>query len=349
MPGAYLKAVVHGTSRVAVLIDGAANAGVSAAQLPVVDYSIDGAAFQSIRLSVSDAVYPLTLTQELDPARSHRIEVFFRSAPLGRRWSSTQPRLRLAGLRLDEGGRLELPLRRPHNAIAFGDSITEGVNVEGRGPFYTDLMLNNARVTWVPLVCSALQAEYGQLGTGGQGMVKPIEMPPLPKTWDRYDADTSRLSQGRLVPEPEYVFCLMGTNDNLALKKDPYAENAFRILDISAAYREWIQAVRAACPHAAIFCITPPVGLHTDEVSAAVKANRSNGDHNVYLIDTAPLRDLWVPTKVDAAARTFTYLTKGDPTQLSTDGIHPTIYGDAVLGAFIAAGVAARLPSRTGQ
>ena len=44
-------------------------------------------------------------------------------------------------------------------------------------------------------------------------MLKPMALPPLPQSWDRYDAATSRLTEGRLVPEPDYVFCCMGTND----------------------------------------------------------------------------------------------------------------------------------------
>jgi hypothetical protein len=55
--------------------------------------------------------------------------------------------------------------------------------------------------TWFPLVCGGLNCEYGQLGTGGQGMVRPIEIPPLPQTWDRFDATTSRLTDGLLLPE----------------------------------------------------------------------------------------------------------------------------------------------------
>src|ERR1700730_1427509 len=103
---------------------------------------------------------------------------------------------------------------------------------------------NNARAAWFPVVCAALDCEYGQLGSGGQGMTRALEMPPLGQTWDRYDATTSRLTGGLLVPEPDYVFCGMGTND---FEKD-----------ISADYTAWLAAVRKACPHAHLFCVVPP-------------------------------------------------------------------------------------------
>jgi hypothetical protein len=57
------------------------------------------------------------------------------------------------------------------------------VCVEGLCPYYSNLLMNNARVTWFPLVATALNCEYGQVGNGGQGMARMMEYPPLPQTW----------------------------------------------------------------------------------------------------------------------------------------------------------------------
>lgn len=316
MPGAYLKTAFQGSASIGVLIDGTANNGCPAEAIPVVDYSVDEGAFQSVRLTKTGEVYALPLADKLDRSVPHRLEVHFRSAALGpARWQASTVHLRIAGIELEQGGSLAPYTLRRKLAIGFGDSITEGVCNEGSCPYYSNLMMNNARSTWFPLVCSALDCEYGQLGTGGQGMVRPIEIPPLPQTWDHYDASTSRLTDGLLLPEPDYVFCAMGTND-------------FRIttggrehLDITDAYTTWLAAVRKACPRSLCFCVVPPLGWHAKEIAAAVTARNRSGDRDVYLIDTAPLKAAF---------------NESQGTQLAADGVHPSVYGNAMLAALIA-------------
>jgi hypothetical protein len=100
----------------------------------------------------------------------------------------------------------------------------------------------------------------------------------------------------------------MGTNDFLK--------------NIAADYARWLADVRKACPHARFFCVIPPLGLHEGEVRDAVAARNKAGDTRVYLIDTAPLK------------RGFRVGTGA--TQLGYDGVHPSMYGHAMLGALIA-------------
>jgi hypothetical protein len=317
MPGAYVKLRFRDSALLRVLIDGAANEGCPPAAMPVVDYSLDNGPFHSIQLTKTDGLYPLTMAEKLDAGKEHQLEVYFRSASLGpNRWKASTVHLRLAGIELSDGGRILPCAVRPKRAIGFGDSITEGVCNEGQCPYYSNLMMNNARATWFPMVCSALNCEYGQLGTGGQGMVKRLDMPPLPETWDRYDADHSRLTDGRLNPEPDYIFCAMGTNDYRPQSK------GHAMLPIAEAYLHWLQDVRKACPTAKIFCIVPPLGWHADEIAQVVSARNKTGDHNVYLIDTAPLKSLFDPIQ---------------ETPLAADGVHPSVYGNAMLGGLIVA------------
>jgi lysophospholipase L1-like esterase len=142
-----------------------------------------------------------------------------------------------------------------------------------------------------------------------------MEYPPLPQTWDHYDPETSRLANGLLVPEPDYVFCMMGTNDHV---RDG---DAFTLPPIREDYEKWVVAVRKACPQALIFCVVPPLGWHGEEIAALVAARNKAGDKRVFLIETAPVKDGYNVLGVTAYAE---------------DGVHPSGYGNAVLGALVA-------------
>ena len=83
--------------------------------------------------------------------------------------------------------------------------------------------------------------------------------------------------------------------------------------------------MRAACPRAQFFCIVPPLGVHRDEIAAAVAARNLAGDAHVHLIDTAPLMPL--------------FRANQGPTQLAFDGVHPSQWGQAMLGALVLAEV----------
>ena len=100
--------------------------------------------------------------------------------------------------------------------------------------------MNNARATWFPIVCTALNCEYGQLGTGGQGMVRPIEIPPLPQTWDHYDVATSRLSDGKPLPEPDYSSAEWAPTTTIRRNKS--------LIPIGEAYLAWLVSVREVMP-----------------------------------------------------------------------------------------------------
>ena len=309
MPGAYLKGMFQGSETVGLSIDGTANRGCPAASMPFIEFSIDEGSFQVVHLTRSGEVYVLPLANKLDAGKPHRLEIYLRAADLTQdRWKSSIAHLRIAGLSLDAAGSLLLAPARPRRAIGFGDSITEGVGGDGLFTSSQSLEVNNARATWLPIVCSALNCEYGQLGSGGQGMTRTIHLPPLPETWDRHDATSSRLTDGLLLPEPDDIFCAMGTND---FDKD-----------IATDYVRWLTAMRKACPHARFFCIVPTLGVHRAEVTAAVAARGQAGDKRVHLIDTAPLKSF--------------FRANQGATQLAYDGVHPSQFGQAVLGALIA-------------
>ena len=317
MPGAYFKTIVQGSAAIDLLLDGSANEGCPPPSMPFIEYSVDDGPFTVTQLTQTGAVYPFPIASGLDTAAPHKLEVYFRAADLGqKRWTLSTAHLRVAGLSLDAGGSLAAYPKRAKRAIAFGDSITEGVGVDGLFTSWQKLAVNNARGSWFPTVCAALDCEYGQFGSGGQGMVKELEMPALGKTWDHFDAATSRLSNGLLLPEPDYAFCGMGTND-------------FGGINITEAYTDWLRAVRSACPHTHVFCVVPPSGVHRDEIRAAVDARHQAGDPAVHLID------------IPALNATITAHTGA--TQLTYDGVHPSLQGEGLFGACIAVQVARAL------
>jgi lysophospholipase L1-like esterase len=309
MPGAYLKAAFRGSTSVGLVVDGSINRGCPAASMPVIEFSVDEGPFKVVPLTCDEESYVVPAASGLDAKSPHRIEVFFRASDLTqKRWESTITHLRLAGIALDDDALLVPQPRRARRAIAFGDSITEGVGVDGLFTSWQKLGVNNARETWFPIVCAALDCEYGQLGSGGLALTRPLNLPPLRQIWDHYDQATSRLTDGLLLPEPDYVFCSLGTND--------YEKN------ITAAYTAWLAELRRACPRARVFCVVPPLGVHREEILAAVNARIEARDARVHVIDPARLAPGF------RAGR--------GPTYLAFDGVHPSGYGHGLLGALIA-------------
>ncbi|MHB9037501.1 MAG: hypothetical protein ACYC64_12615 [Armatimonadota bacterium] len=314
MPGAYFKTIVKGSKTAGIVIDGTANSGCPTSSMPVIEYSVDDGPFTIVPLTRTGEVYALPLAQGLDATSSHKLEVYFRAADLTKqRWTSSITHLRIAGISLDEGGSLIQYPMRSKRAVAYGDSITEGVGVDALFTSWQVLGPNNARGTWFSYVCSALDCDYGQFGSGGQGLTRAdVEMPPLPITWDHHDASTSRLLNGLLLPEPDYMFCAMGQND-------------LSDVNITNTYVSWLTAVRKACPHTYLFCVVPPSGIHRSEIQATVAARNKAGDARVYLIDNPSLSPKM-------------YSSVG-ATQMTYDRAHPTQWGQGMLGVNIAAKV----------
>lgn len=114
----------------------------------------------------------------------------------------------------------------------------------------------------------------------------------------------------------------MGTNDFRM------AAGQREQLDITEAYTGWLTALRKACPQSHCFCVVPPLGWHAAEIAAAVAARHRAGDRRMYLVDTAPLRAGF-------------HESRG--TQLAADGVHPSVYGNALLATLIAVEVQNRL------
>ena len=249
MPGAYLKAAFRGSTSVGLVVDGSINRGLSGR------FNAGDRVLGRRRPIQGRAVHerPRRRTSFRSPADStpqtaHRVEVFFRASDLTqKRWESPISHLLLGGnctrrRRLAAGPPAASRKLRSPSAIrspkGWGSTA-----FSRRGRSWS---VNNARETWFPIVSAALDCEYGQLGSGGLGMTRQLNLPPLPEIWDHHDPATSRLTGGLLLPEPDYVFCSLGTND--------FEKN------ITADYTGWLAAVRRACPNARVFCVVPAAG-----------------------------------------------------------------------------------------
>ncbi len=309
-PGAYVKTVVKNTSKVGLIIDGTTQKDMVEIGRPRIEYSVDGLAFKEFILTTEGNVYTLPLAENLDRTKSHTVLVYFRSAHLGcNRWAGHESHLFIKGFEVDPRGTTEKPEIKPGLAMGFGDSITEGVGVDQLFTTWDDLTPNNARVTWFAMLCEMIGCEYGQFGSGGQGMInEQMAVPPLPLTWDKYDAETSRLVDGKLVPQPDYIMCAMGTNDE-------------RIEKEADAYIDWIKAVRKAAPKSYIVIVVPPSGVQRNNLQKTAAAFKK--DKRVLYIDTVNLNEMIT-------------VRPPEPTGMAYDAVHPTEYGQGMFAGCVA-------------
>ena len=310
MPGAYLRLRVRGTTRLGLSIDAGALLGSPSGTTPIIEYALDDGPYATARLSDAGDVCDVLLAEGLAPHDEHELHLVFRAGTLHERWHSCRPRLRITGFLTDAQGQLLAVARRARHIIGWGDSITEGVGVDALFTGWNDLLPNHARGTWLPVVAQVLDAEYGQLGTGGQSLSAAIPggLPPLGATWSVYDASqASRLAADRLSPQPDAIFCNMGTNDRV----DPTAD-----------YARWLAAVRQAAPQAWLFVVVPINGFWRGPITTLVMHLRQ-ADARLVLIDCPQLQ-------AGAPAH-------GRPSSLAYDGVHPTLHGEALFGALIAA------------
>ena len=87
----------------------------------------------------------------------------------------------------------------------------EAIPMLGRKDFSLSQFLFSEQ--WYPT--SEVHKRYGVLAMiVGTFSVTGLAMPPLLRTWRLYDSSNSRLTGGLLLPEPNYIFCEMGSNDS---------------------------------------------------------------------------------------------------------------------------------------
>lgn len=241
--GAYIKTKLvvpagGGTCYVAVGTDH--NGGYSSsANWPTLQYSVDGAAPTSALLSSGQTQISLgSLT-----AGTHDVFVWFKS--IGQynidRWGGALPAnaVRIYGFDGPVGLTSAAPRLFSKRAIAYGDSITEGLNALSTASNNSG---QQSGYTWIHMLAVALGAEVGVIGFGSQGDVLGGigGVPAANVTYGLYMDNRSRLVSGALSPEPDYLISNLG-------------ENGVN----TSAYTALLAAMRTTAPNAKLFALTP--------------------------------------------------------------------------------------------
>jgi lysophospholipase L1-like esterase len=215
------------------------------------------------------------------------------------RWNRPVQSLKITGVEIENGATVSAPAGpiaiEPRRALLFGDSITEGMWVLGDSKDSAKaLEFNDATQAWPAMLAEALGTEYGICGFGGQSWVRYMnEVPPFPASWKEYSKGRSRLTDGRLLPVPDYVFVNMGTNDSA---------------DVSAAAEGWLREVLTAVgPQTRVFVIIPFGQQRAENLKKAIE---KVADLRVFKLDLGPK---WA----------YGLHTYGVAARVSYDGLHP--------------------------
>ncbi len=289
-PGAYIKTNFTGTSAIITLSEDpmVLNNGL-AAYYPRLRYQVDGGATTEVLLTPTTT--SIVAATGLSPG-THSLFILFSGDGGGTvsnpdRWITPAQAIEFTGLVLDNGATVSAPTLFPKRMLVYGDSISEGVYVNGiTGSFpNTDEDITKA-VPW--LLAKDLNLELGSRALGGGGWsgtgsggVPAIYTPgnDTSSSWNKYSYGKSLLTGGLFTPAPDYIYMNHGTNDNGSTDA-----NLIAIID------GWLPAVRTAAPNAVIFIIVPfgqyKASAITSAYNAYIAANPS--DKKVFLIDLGP-------------------------------------------------------------
>lgn len=319
-PGAYIR--LGFTGRNAWLsLDLTPLVGVPTSSWPKIRWQIDGGAPRNHQITIYDRYIRLS-GGSLGPG-SHFVTVaMVADDMLQDRWVLPAETVRITGMVLDPDGASVPSTPRPRQMVFLGDSITEGIRTESDvEDWYRD---NDGTHAYTAACAAALNAEFGVIGTPGQGWTvapssNPGSVPALPGSWSDYFHGSPRV----FSPPPDYVVAMEGTNDVFAAA-DPNR--------VSRAVQDWLGNVRSALPTSRIFLTVEFGGFERDAVTAGFHAYQATAhDASTYLIDLGP-----------SAQTGLTGFVKGGTAQ-SYDGVHPNAAMSQVLGQQLAAAIQAAI------
>lgn len=315
-PGSYFKTMFTGTS---ALLD-IEMTGSPNGQPTKMRWSIDGAPFITLQLAAGRK--SIQLATGLESGIHSVLFVLSASDANLNRWSESVEGIKIYGITLDPGSSLRSPASsvalRPKKIIFFGDSITEGAWVLGNsdrrvsGRYADWVIYSDALLAWPRAVAAALNAEYGTCAFGGTGWIKAAKpfVPSLSESWDFYFDDHTRLVDGKLLPNPDYVIVNMGTNDGNR--------------STSAAIESWLRQIRHAVNRKVPIVVIVPFGqMDRDMITAAFSKIH---DRHLHKID---LGSQWA----------YGLSHYGHSSFRSFDGLHPNASVTAEYAAAIAAAI----------
>ena len=248
-PGAYFKVLFSGTS-CRLTTETSAN---------VKPYSqfwarVDGGAFTQYTLAAGNPEF--TVASGL-VKRKHLLEVVIKSSSETiDRWLKQWAGVTFTGLVLDTGATVTAPARKPFNILVYGDSITEGVRVNGYVGIADDTDRNDALQVYSWLLSQELPAEVGVVGFGATGLTRAGSgsVPALGSSYQYLWAGQPRSFSD---PEPDLIIYNEGTNDGSS---------------IAAGMTAVVKALLKAAPNARQLLLLPFNGTHASELKAVVAA-----------------------------------------------------------------------------
>jgi len=333
-PGAYFKVGFTGTS--VSLTFGNFLLNTSFMNLL---WSVDEAPYKQVTLPFGGNT--LTLASNLPAGNHHAILYVMNSIQQNDRWNTPLVSVSITGLILDTGAKTLPPVLRKYRAMAFWDSIGEGVlniaitgfarnfseNLWENSLLGNDLTENDSHKSSLMVLGAGLHAEISFVAFGAQGYTRtgsggvvPVFTPGNDKqsAWNKFDAQNSRLGpNGQLRPNPDFIICGHGTND----RPTPADQ-------LQQAVYGWMIAQRQASPDSWIFPVIPYGGFQADAITNAATAYKTKtNDPKFVLINLG-------------SEATEGLLGGGVATAFAVDGLHPSAARDGQLGAMLAVAIA---------
>jgi lysophospholipase L1-like esterase len=197
----------------------------------------------------------------------------------------------------------------PSRRIEFiGDSITVGYGIEGNAPCTNNARMENVAKSWAYLTGQSLQADVSVIAWSGHGIlrngVSVNDTVLMPAIWPRQGAsDATTKYDFASAPQPDAVVINLGTNDYTYLTYSAGQASPGRAqLDQTAfvaAYKAFVQQVRAAYPNALIVLSTSP--MLTDNYPTTTEKQWSSLGDNIAAVISAlgdsNMASLSVPTQ----------------------------------------------------
>ncbi len=311
--GSYFKTTFTGTSA-AIRIDNATLLG----EFPIVEWTIDGGIEQTYRYHNEDDL--ITLATGLSSG-AHSLTLTIRvTDAYYDRWTVPYQYLKISGLYLDSGATVSAPTGdlalKPRNIIWYGDSITEGSsNLGSIGSNFTrDTIVQDSAQTYARYASNLLNAEFGNLGFGGQSWCCTwawAGQPSLPNTYNKYFGSHSRLVSGKLSPIPDAVFVNLGSNDSLI----------HSVSNVASYVQTFIGTIRAAVNTTTPIVVIVPFGQF--DAASVITGFTAAADPYAYKIDYG---------SGGATGLNNTYTSD----TISYDGLHPSAAKHLLLGTAVA-------------
>ena len=266
--GSYLRARFEGAS-----VQAHFDLALNKEPIPTIAWRIDDGEWQEAEIAPA-----LRLADGLS-AGPHSLFLMVRGITEHQnRWKSPRTAsLTFLGLDFPDGGEVLPPLKawlHPGLTMEFlGDSITEGVLVQGNRPEKEGgAWTTDAPNSYAAKTALLLGAEWRQVGFGATGLAHggsggaPAALDSLNLFYEGCPRDDW---------QPDVVVINQGTNDGSM----PSVE--YRVL-----YAKYLALVRQAYPKARIAAVRPFCGAQAEAIKAEVAAARAAGDSLIFYIDT---------------------------------------------------------------